>query len=102
MDSTRNRDIPFQWDPNSGIPPIQIHPSTPRRRAKGRNASRDQKRDVQMADRCGLTTKQIMQMLNLTRRQVLYALDTPATPEKKTGRPPILDEEQRQYLIEFV
>jgi len=43
----------FQWDPNSGIPPIRIHPKTPSRRAKNATASRDQKRDVQMAARCG-------------------------------------------------
>jgi hypothetical protein len=63
----------FQWDPNSGVPPIRIHPKTPSRRAKNATASRDQKRDVQMAARCGCNTKQIMDMLNLTQRQVLYA-----------------------------
>ena len=41
-------------------------------------------------------------MLNLSRRQVLYALDTPPTPKKSTGRPPILNTEQRKHLIDFV
>ena len=56
-----------------------------------------------MAARCGLNTTQIMAMLELTRRQVLYALDTPPTPQhKKAGRPPILNAEQRQHLVDFV
>ena len=92
----------FEWNPEMGIPPIRLHPSTPPRKNRGPKASRDQKRDVQMAHRCGLNTNQIMEMLKLSRRQVLYALDTPATPKKASGRPPILDAEQRQHLIEFV
>jgi hypothetical protein len=55
-----------------------------------------------MAARCGLNTRQIMNMLDLTQRQVLYALETPATPKKSTGKPPILDAEQRAQLIEFI
>jgi hypothetical protein len=74
-------------------PPIQIHPKTPSCRRKNATASRDQKRHVQMAARCGLNTQQIMEMLRLTQRQVLYALDTPATPKKSTGKPPILNAE---------
>lgn len=74
----------FQWNPEMGIPPIQLHPSTPQKN-RGPKASRDQKRDVQMAARCGLNTKQIMVMLKLSQRQVLYALDTPPTPKKASG-----------------
>lgn len=55
----------FQWDPKSGIPPIRLYPSTPRKK-RGLKATRDQKRDVQMAHRCGLNTKQIMEMLDLS------------------------------------
>jgi hypothetical protein len=43
-----------------------------------------------------------MYKLDLTQRQVLYALDTPPTLKKSSGRPPILDAEQRQQLIDFV
>lgn len=102
MDSIRNRDVPFQWDPSSGIPAFQIHPRTPPCRRRSANASRDQKRDVKMAERCGLSVEQIMQMLDLTRRQVTYALDTPPTLKKLTGRPPILNAEQRAHLVKFV
>ena len=55
-----------------------------------------------MAYCCGLNTKQIIGMLKLSRRQVLYTLDTPATPKKASGRPPILDAKQRQHLVDFV
>ena len=90
----------FQWDPKSGIPPIHIRPPTRKKRTL--KSTRDQKRDVQMADRCGLNTNQIIIMLNLSRRQVLYALDTPPTPKKSTGRPPILNTEQCKHLVDFV
>jgi hypothetical protein len=77
MENIRNRDVPFQWDPQSGIPIVKI---TPPRRYKNPSASRDQKRDIQAAARWGATTKQIMEEYKVTRRQVQYALDTPATP----------------------
>jgi len=36
-------------------------------------------------------------------RQVRYALDNEAlTPKKKSGRPPLLDAEQRQQLVDYV
>ena len=55
-----------------------------------------------MAARCGYTTKQIAKMLNLNTRQVLKALEELATPKKSTSRPPTLDIEQRQQLVDFV
>jgi transposase len=91
----------FQWNPEMGIPPVHILAPTSRRR-KNRTASRDQKHDVQMAAHCGLNTRQIMKMLDLTQRQVLYALETPATPKKSTGKPLILNTEQRAQLVEFI
>jgi hypothetical protein len=36
-----------------------------------------------------------MTELQLTRRQVFYALDNPPSPKKKTGKPPALDADQR-------
>ena len=59
-------------------------PSTPQKK-HGPNASRDQKRDAQIATQCGLNTKQIIVMLKLSQRQVLYALKTPHTPKKASG-----------------
>ena len=41
-------------------------------------------------------------MLNLNTRQVLKALEVPATLKKSTGRPPTLDIEQYQQLVDFV
>ncbi len=103
MDNIRNRDDSFQWDPNSGIPSFSIHPSpSKRRKPRSKQTSRDQKRDAQMAALCGLDTKQIMKMLRLTSRQVHYALDTPATPKKSTGRPPVLNTDQRAHLVAFI
>jgi len=52
---------------------------------------------------CGLNKHQIAEMLDLDVRQVRKALDTdPPTPKKSTSRPPVLDVEQRQQLVDFV
>ena len=65
--------------------------------------TRDQKRDIQIATYYGLNTTQIIAILELTRQQVLYTLDTPPTPQhKKASRPPILNAEQWQHLVDFV
>jgi hypothetical protein len=41
-------------------------------------------------------------MLDLNTRQVLKALEEPTALKKSTGRPPTLDKEQHQQLIDFV
>ena len=69
MELVRNRDVPVQWDPNLGIPAIQLHPKT-----RTKHPTRDQKRDVKMAHMCSLTRRQIMQITHLTQRHVPYAL----------------------------
>jgi hypothetical protein len=97
MESIHNRDVPFQWDPTSGIPAIQLHPKT-----KTKQVTRDQKRDVKMAHIYSLTTREIMKITHLTQRQVLYALDTPPTPKKRSGRPDSISPEQRVMLVRFV
>ncbi|XMA19899.1 hypothetical protein WAI453_012690 [Rhynchosporium graminicola] len=103
MSSIRNRDESFQWDPSSGIPPFQIHPSTPTKRQRGKNTTRDQKRDIQMANRCGMNTAQIKNLVpGLSTKQILRALDTPATPKKSSGRPPALNADQREHLVWFI
>lgn len=99
MEPIRNRDGPFQWDPRAGIPPFQLPVATKHRH----HTTRDQRRDIKMAARCGLTEHQIVrQMLsngvNLTIRQVRYALQQPDTPKKHIGRPQVLTRDQREEL----
>lgn len=103
MSTNQTRDTPFTWDPSSGIPAFSLHPATSRRK-KSRTASRDQKRDIQCAARWGASVKQIVADSNgkLTDRQVRYALKTPATPKKSTGRPPILGPDERAILVDFI
>lgn len=103
METIRNRDGPFQWDPNAGIPPFQLPVATKHRH----HTTRDQRRDIKMASRCGLTEHQIVKQMQsngytLTVRQVRYALQQPDTPKKRVGRPQILTRDQREELVEFV
>jgi hypothetical protein len=96
MDPVRNRDNPFEWDPQRGIPTFQIM-TKPLKRNRRANTIRDQRRDIKMAYRCGKTDHEIAKMLDLHVKQVRYALDSEApTPKKSTGRPPTLNPEQRQ------
>jgi hypothetical protein len=90
----------FQWNPLDGIPKVTLIPK-PRKR-RGPKQARDSKRDVQMAYKCGIKTPQIAYMLNLTARQVRYALDTLATPKKCTGPPSVLGPDKWQMLVDFV
>jgi transposase len=102
MDIIRNRDNSFQWNPQDGIPTFQIH-TRPLKRPKRANTTRDQRRNCKMAYRCGLDDYQIAEKVGIDVRQVRYALDNEApTPKKKSGRPPLLDAEQRQQLVDFV
>jgi hypothetical protein len=56
-----------------------------------------------MARRCGKTAEQIVEMLGFTLRQVNYTLEVQDTPQHhKTGRPPVLNEQQTQQLVDFV
>jgi hypothetical protein len=51
---------------------------------------------------CGVEVSQIATKLGLIKRQVRYALKTPATPKKASGRTLKLDPEQRQILVDYV
>jgi hypothetical protein len=83
MDTIRNRDSPFQWNPRAGIPTFQIH-TRPLKRPKRANTTRDQRRDCKMAYRCGLNDYQIAEKVGIDVRQVRYPLDNEApTPKKK-------------------
>ena len=56
-----------------------------------------------MAYHCGKTDHKIAKMLDLHVKQVQYALNIKApTPKKSTGRPLVLNPEQRQQLVDFV
>jgi hypothetical protein len=56
-----------------------------------------------MAHRCGPKSYEIAEKVGINIRQVRYALGNKApTPKKKSGRPPLLDIEQWQQLIDFV
>jgi hypothetical protein len=102
MDTIRNRDNPFQWNPQAGIPTFQIH-TRPLKQLKRANTTRDQRRNCKMAYWCGLNNHQIVEKVGINVRQVRYALDNEApTPKKKSGRPPLLNSEQRQQLVDFV
>jgi hypothetical protein len=91
MELVWNRDNPFEWDPQRGIPTFQIM-TRPLKRNRRANTTRDQRRDIKMAYWCGKTNHEITKMLDLHIKQVRYALDIEApTPKKSTGRPPILN-----------
>jgi len=90
----------FQWNSLDGIPKATLLPKSPKRR--GPKQTQDNKRDVQIAYKCGIKTSQIAYMLNLTARQVRYVLDTLATPKKCTGPPSVLGPDKWQILVDFV
>jgi hypothetical protein len=48
----RNRDSSYQWDPAQGIPAFRIHTS-PLKKKRRANTTRDDRRDIKMAHRCG-------------------------------------------------
>ena len=52
-----------------------------------KHTTRDQRRDVQILHSNNFGITQIARQLNLTPRQVRYAIQHPPTPKKRTGRP---------------
>jgi hypothetical protein len=66
--------------------------------------SRDDRLRIQtLFNEAGWEIDDIVLQLNLTRRQVLYALENRLTPQKhKTGRPLLLDTPKRKHLISWV
>lgn len=100
-DPVRTRDQPFVWNPGDGIPTFSIA-TRPLKQRRGRQTTRDQRRDIKMAYRCGKTPYEISKIVDLSERRVKYALKEPDTPKKPTGRPPKLDTEQRRILVDYV
>jgi transposase len=75
-------------------------PSTPRRK----RLTRDQRRDILLLRRRGDSYEQIARFLDVSFATVQYTCTSKkATPQhKKTGRPPALDSDEVDALIEFV
>ena len=86
--------------PNGPIP----HP--PIKQTRASHLTRDQRRDIQLLYRIGWSYQHIRNALPFhpTIRQVNYACKetTQATPQKRSGRPPILTQAQVEELVEFV
>ena len=81
-------------------PPPPPPPTTP---THSQHTSRDDRLQVQILRRAGHTYKEVMRLTGLTWRQVQYAATAPnITPRKRSGRPPILTNQQVEELIEFV
>lgn len=74
-------------------------PSTPR---KTRQLTRDDRIEVQTLHSVGWTYLRISQHMDITLRQVQTAVKGSRTPKKRHGRPPLLDDNKKQQLIEFV
>ena len=65
--------------------------------------SRDERLQVLTLRSKNLSYNQIAVRLGITKNQVHYTIDQGhPTPKKKTGRPPLLDEDQVQDLVAFV
>ena len=75
----------------------------PIKRSRRPNLTRDQKRDIKSAASWGVSTLEMMKRWpQLSRQQIQRVLDTPTTPKKPSGRPPVLGPNERAILIDFV
>ena len=84
---------------------LSMAPTTP----KKQHLTRDQRRDIRTLKSSGMTHQQIVEHFLfvfctvITIHQVSYAcLTDHATPQKRSGKPPILSSEQTAQLIAFV
>jgi len=64
--------------------------------------TRDQRRDCQLLRSIGWRYRQIQEKTGFSRRQIQYACTSPATPTKRSGRPPVLTQAQIEDLIGYV
>ncbi|KAG4426967.1 hypothetical protein IFR05_017550, partial [Cadophora sp. M221] len=88
-------------------PPVASNgpiPHPPPKYTKQPELTRDQRRDITLLHSIGYSYSQIQNTLPYrpTIRQIRYACNARATPQKKTGRPPILTQAQVEELVEFV
>ena len=65
-----------------------------------KHTTRDQRRDVQILHQEDFLNAQIAQKQGLTDRQVQYAIQHPATPQKCSERPQKITEDELEYLIQ--
>ena len=77
---------------------ISIVPSTP----KKTHLTHDQRHDVQLLRSLGWSYPKIAKHVDATERQVQYACQGPATPQKCSGRPLKLNSSQIEELIKFI
>jgi transposase len=71
-------------------------------RPRRKHTTRDERRDIQVLREAGKTLQQISDQAGLSVNQVSYALQQPATPSKRSGRPSKLTEAQVNKLIEYI
>ncbi len=73
-------------------------PTTPTRR----QLSRDERLEIRILRSLGWPYTRIQERTGATLRQIAYTATTQATPQKRSGRPPILSPTQVDELIEFI
>ena len=82
--------------------PVRPLSSLPIRHPKAPTLTCDQRRDCQLLHSIGWSYSQIRTQTGYTVRQIGLACQKRATPQKSTGRPPILSQAQVEELVEFV
>lgn len=78
-------------------------PSPPALPSPTSQTTRDIRLQIRTLRTANWTYNQIARHLGLTKRQVQYALCTATlTPQRRSGRPPLLTPEETEELIEFI
>ena len=83
------------------LEPFRPRPHPPIRPPKASHLTRDQRRDIQLLHSIGWSYSQIHRQTQATLSQIRTAI-VKATPQKRSGRPPILTQAQVEELVEFV
>ena len=76
-------------------------PHPPIRPLKAADLTRDQRRDIKLLHSIGWSYSQIHRHTKATINQIPRAV-VKATPQKRSGRPPLLTQAQVEELVEFV
>jgi transposase len=66
------------------------------------NTTRDQRLQAQTLHNIGMPCRRICEQLNISLRQVRYAISHRITPQKTSGRPSQLTQEEVDYIIAWV
>jgi hypothetical protein len=64
--------------------------------------NRDERLEIRLLRDLGWKYEAIRQCIGATIRQIQYTVKTQATPQRQTGRPPLLTPAQVEVLIDFV